>query len=196
MGLFDLITTALSALGSKRADEKRDTKAEPEKEDKEESVKYQAYLDERKSLVEGERKSAEQFDTTLVALSGSALGVSIVFIEKIAPKPIPWTITLLCLAWGAFVLSLLAILASFLTSQYAYCRQRQILGDELLPDDNTCLDRRNKWAIATRCLNWTSIGVFIVGACLLVAFSVINIKNAAQSEPTRATLTTNAPTIK
>ena len=164
MWLFDLI----SALGKRNEPQAPEPEAGPTKED----TLYQTYIDERKSLVEGEAKSADQFDKTLVTLAGGALGVSLVFLEKIAPQPKPSSLIFLYLSWGGFVVSLLLILASFLTSQYAYRRQRRILEVKFFNENE---DTRNFWLRGTQWLNWSAIVVFIFGACMLVAFSVTNV---------------------
>lgn len=164
MWLFDL----LAALAKRNEPKPPEPEAGPTKQD----TLYQTYIDERKSLVEGEAKSADQFDKTLVTLAGGALGVSLVFLEKIAPQPKPSSLIFLYFAWGGFVVSLLLILASFLTSQYAYRRQRRILEIRFF-DENE--DTRNFWLRGTQWLNWSAIMVFIFGACMLVVFSVTNV---------------------
>jgi hypothetical protein len=200
MGLFDFITAALGALGGKRAEEKRDAKAE---EVKEESVKYQAYLDERKTLVEGEQKSVAHFDSTILTLAAGALGVSLVFIEKIAPEPLPRTLWLLYGAWGAYAGSLLVILISFLTSGRAFRRQRKILEDTFWPDVRLNADVRNGWTVATRFLNIGSVVIFFIGTCFLVQFSVTNLAHkvrlgatmAASAPLTNVVAITNTPAL-
>jgi hypothetical protein len=143
----------------------------------EQEAKYQVYLDERKLLVEGEHKSADQFDKTITTLSAGALGLSLVFLEKIAPNPSPKTIVYLNFAWIALVLSLVSILSSFLLSQHGFRRQRKILEDEIFSEDGKPVDKINEWARWTAKLNWFSIAAFIFGAAMLATFSIKNVKH-------------------
>src|SRR5262245_49255997 len=66
-------------------------------------------------------KVEEAYDRTMVTLAGGALAISITFLEKVAPHPVPKdTVWILWVSWGSFVVSLLAILVSMLTSQRAF----------------------------------------------------------------------------
>jgi len=143
----------------------------------------QAYQDERKILIEGEQTSSDQFDKQILALASGALGISIVFLEKIAPHPGPATFKYLYFAWGGLVFSLLSTLSSFLTSQHAYRRQIQILEAKLFPQNSEGSDDANHWARATRYLNWTSILGFIFGIGMLVLFSISNTGISDQQKP-------------
>jgi hypothetical protein len=166
MRILDLLAQILGA-------PKDSPEAKTESEIKERDVLYQTYIDERKNLVEGETKSAEQFDRTLVTLAGGGLAVSLAFIEKIAPNPKKETLWLLAIAWAGLVLSLLFILCSFLTSQRAYRQQRAILEVDFLDPPGTQRPV-NKWAVRTMWLNRLAIGLFIIGACMLAAFTITN----------------------
>jgi magnesium-transporting ATPase (P-type) len=133
---------------------------------------YQVYLDERKQLIEAERNTAQQFDKAILTLAAGALGLSIVFINQIAPQPISNSICYLTGAWILFCLSLLSTLISFLTSQAACRRQRDILDRDISgQSDNT----NNKAASWTKWLNYFSIAIFILGVICLIIFSAVNL---------------------
>jgi hypothetical protein len=140
--------------------------------EKQDEAKLKAYLEERNALVQGEQKSAEQFDKGVLTLAAGALGISLVFLEKIAPHPTQASLKYLCIAWLGFALSLGTILFSFLSSQFAYRRQRDILEDELLDKPK----RRNGFAGATAMLNVFAIIAFTAGAVGLAWFSITNIR--------------------
>ncbi len=84
------------------------------------------YLEERDTLIEGERNASESFDKAMLTLSGGVFALSITFVKEIAPQPIGtgWLLS----AWIGFAISLLATLISFLSSQEAWRMQRTILG--------------------------------------------------------------------
>ena len=146
---------------------------------KHDQINYQVYIDERKALVEGEQASADQFDKHILTLAASAFGISLVFLEKIAPKPDPQSLIFLYIAWSALVVSMLFTLSSFLTSIHAHRCQRKILEHEFFSPEKKAM--RNKWATWTSRLNWLSILAFIIGVGMLAWFSIKNVKSDLQN---------------
>jgi hypothetical protein len=147
--------------------------------ERDQETRHQQYLTERKSLIDGENVSTDTLDKNILTLSGGALGLSLVFLEKIVRAPKEWTLIFLSLAWLALVLSLVTMLGSFLTSQHAFRRQRKILEIEMFPEDHVCEDGKkpdckNFWSNRTTCLNWASIICFGTGVLLLCTFSILN----------------------
>jgi len=134
------------------------------------------YLDERKSLNEAERESARSFDKAIITLSAGALGFSITFIRQIASDPRSDTLWFLAVAWVALGLALLAILFSFLLSQSAIRRQRDIL-DEEQENKTPARQQVNVPAIYTNRLNWIAMGFFVIGVAFLAIFSFENLRN-------------------
>jgi hypothetical protein len=115
------------------------------------------------------------------------LGISLVFLEKFAPKPNPQTLLSLYVSWFSLVLSLSATLSSLLIGQYAFRRARDILENEFFPEGAAESKNRNCWAICTQILNWSSIIFFIVGVSALALFSIQNMKsNFADKRPVSA----------
>jgi hypothetical protein len=145
-------------------------------------VNYQVYIDERKALVKAEQACADHFDKGIMTLAAGALGISLVFIEKIAPTPDPKTLNLLYMAWFSLVLSLLATLSSLLTGQYAFRRARVILENKFFPEQ-TSGNSKNGWAIFSQILNWSSVVMFITGAITLALFSIENAKFNSNAKP-------------
>lgn len=134
---------------------------------------YQVYLEERKQLVTSERDTAQQFDKAILTLAAGALALSITFIHEIAPHPKLFSICFLIIAWGLFCLSLLSTLISFLTSQAACRRQREILDHDI--SGKTAVSTVNCGASWTNGLNYFSISFFILGIVFLITFSAINL---------------------
>jgi hypothetical protein len=139
-----------------------------------ESEKRKAYLEERKLLIELERSGSESFDKTITTLSAGALGLSITFIHEIAPTPRGETIWLMIVAWSGFGLALLVTLFSFLLSQSAMRKQRELLDEDYKGIQNP--EGRPSWtAKVTNILNWSSIVFFTVGVISLATFTVENL---------------------
>lgn len=137
-------------------------------------LERETYLEERKSLVEAEREAAGSFDKAMITLSAGALGLSITFIRELAPMPQSETVALLIIAWGGFIVALLSTLSSFLFSQSAMRRQRDIL-DLDYEGAPPAQAMKNIPATITNMLNWFSIACFIIGVIFLALFSISNL---------------------
>lgn len=146
--------------------------------DSNDDFKYKVYLEERKSLVDAEREGSRLFDKAILTLAAGAFGLSLTFIRQIVPNIISGTMFMLICAWVGFCISLLSTLISFLTSQFACSKQREILEAEYF-DNHSGYNKKaifkNKTAIWTKRLNILSIFTFIFGVIFLAIFSIINL---------------------
>jgi len=134
--------------------------------------KYKIYLEERKQLISAERFTAQQFDKAILTLAAGSLGLSITFIKYLAPTPKQCSKNYLIIAWIFFSLSILFTLISFLTSQSACRRQREILDNEIKQNES---NSGNIYATVTNYLNWGSIIFFIFGTIFLIIFAGSNL---------------------
>lgn len=118
-------------------------------------------------LIQADHTASRDFDRTVVTLSAGALGLSIAFIQNIAPQPIHkgW----LAIGWGLFALSLIANLASFLTS-------RQALRWEMQHFDEDVETPGGPFAKATVALNLGAAAAFVLGVLALVTFAYLNLR--------------------
>lgn len=119
----------------------------------EEGQERQEYLEERQQFNQAEQDAARSFDLAMLILSAGAFGLSIAFVREVSPEP--RLVYFLYGAWITFGISLIFILASFLLSQAAWSRQRDIL-DEMYEDGNRNSEGANVKAKATALLNWLS----------------------------------------
>ena len=154
----------------------------------------------RQSLVAAEQKCQDDFDKTVLSLSGGALGVSFVFVKDlVGSNPIDHPNWLL-LAWLTWAASSLAILASFFSSHLALRKAIQQC------DDGTIYNQKPGGFLAglTRNLNAAGALLFFVGVCLMAAFAFSNLstrgsenvrQEASQSaaSPATATVATSVP---
>lgn len=140
--------------------------------EKNKQEEYQIYLEERKQLIAAERETVQQFDKAILTLAAGALALSITFINQIAPNPKPYSVYFLIGAWILFCSSILSTLISFLTSQVACRKQRDILDDKLSSKEN---NESNKAASWTNRLNYFSIAFFILGVVSLIVSSAMNL---------------------
>jgi len=160
-------------LFSKLQTEKGKTITQSEEEKQERQEERKTYLEERKLSIEAEREAAHSFDQAMLTLSAGALGLSITFVRQVAPAT-PQHKEWLVVAWSGFILALLATLASFLFSQSALRRQRDIL-DLDYEGKLSAQQQKNIPATITDLLNWASIVCFIAGVISFVTFAIKNL---------------------
>ena len=142
--------------------------------DKKKELEYQVYLEERKSLIDMQREGARFFDKAILTLTAGVFGLSITFIQNIAPTIRPESLFALKFAWGSFGTTLLATLVSFVTSQSACSRAIDILEEEYIKSNNGT--QKNCYAGITRFLNILSLVAFTIGICFLAYFSFLNLQ--------------------
>lgn len=144
----------------------------------------------RQWLIAAEQKAQDDFDKTVLSLSGGALGISFVFLEDvIGTNPIISPCYLLA-AWVSWGFSTLAVLVSFYLSHLALRRAISQV------DSGTIHSQRpgGKLAIATAVLNAMGALLFVLGVCSITAFAQANLidKGDKHAEP-KATVSTAAP---
>lgn len=126
----------------------------------------------RKILVAAEQKSQEDFDKTVLALSGGALGISFTFLKDvIGAHPLAQP-HLLFAAWVAWAFSTFAVLASYHLSHLALRKAiRQV-------DEGFIRKQRAGGAFASWTARLNEVGaiLFLVGVLCLTTFAGFNFK--------------------
>ena len=132
----------------------------------------ETYREERKLLIDAEREASRSFDKTLITLSAGALVLSVTFVRDL--KFVPDDNWKIYVAWFAFILSLLTIMISFLLSQSAMRRQREI-NDNLFEADGKEVNQQNWYRPCIIVLNWASLIFLIVGLLFFGLYAASNI---------------------
>lgn len=133
---------------------------------------YQAYLEERKLLIEALREGSRTFDKAILTVSSGAFGLTIAFMKEIAPEPFQNTLWLIATSWICFSISLIVILLSFLFSQIACREQIDIAYDSMLRN----MERQTKWGKITTLCNYISIVTLIAAIVFWGFFAFWNIR--------------------
>jgi len=144
-------------------------------------------------LITAEQKSQEDFDKTVLSLSGGALGISFVFLKDVVgARPIVHPSLLLC-AWITWGISAVCVLASFYLSHLALRTAIQQVDDGTIHQQAT---PGGKWATFTAWLNALGGILFLVGVVFITFFVGNNIgaSNDGQAKNSTAAQTTIAPT--
>ena len=133
------------------------------------------FLATRQDYIARERAASDKVDTVMLGGATGALALSLTFIEKIAPKPLPHTLWMLAWAWGALLMALAAALITYELRSHAYVLARRQL--DASQDPATI-----NWRPVDKCntvLFWlkiTSLSALFIGIALLVVFAYYNVK--------------------
>jgi hypothetical protein len=137
---------------------------------------FNACTAERNRFVEAKAEESKAYDKTVLTFSAGAIGVSLTFVEKIAPEPsVPFV---LYVSWSCFALAILAVIVSFLLSQAAMDREIEWIDDAWSAVNAGKTEHpprvTNRHALLTRGVNLTSGGLFVAGIISLVLFGSQN----------------------
>jgi hypothetical protein len=124
----------------------------------------------RSFLISAEQKAQEQYDKTILTLSGGAFGISFAFIDKVISNSPTATLWLLG-AWSTWGLSITAILFSFYFSQKALRRTIEQVDEETVFKNTP----GEHYSGITRFLNASAGILFFVGVALLIVFVFHNL---------------------
>jgi hypothetical protein len=125
----------------------------------------------RNYLTEAHQKAYEDFDKTVLLLSGGALGVSITFVKDIIGPGMLLGKRALLWSWGCWVASLLMVLLSYYFSQLTLSRAIAELDAGLNPQRPGGVYRK-----FTLLLNALSGLLFFVGLILFIIFVSKNLE--------------------
>lgn len=127
----------------------------------------------RKWLVAAEQKSQEDFDKTVLSLSGGALGISFVFLKDVVgSNPIAMS-SLLLGAWFSWAFSTFSILSSYYLSHLALRRAISQVDAETIYEQKP----GGSFATMTAFLNAFGAVLFLVGVCCITIFAGANISS-------------------
>jgi hypothetical protein len=138
---------------------------------------YKVYSEERKLLIKAEFEGSRLFDKAILTLAAGSFGLSLAFIKQLVPDSSPKCSIFLIASWLSFGFSILSTLVSFLTSQFACSKARDILEEEFFSNFNTegkTYKGINSFTFWTKILNCFSIITFIIGVSCLAIFIIIN----------------------
>jgi len=144
----------------------------------------------RKWLVAAEQKSQEDFDKTVLSLSGGALGISFVFLKDVVgPKEIVLSGFLLA-AWLGWAFSTFAVLTSYYLSHLALRRA-------ISQVDCGTIYKQTPGGVfncLTAILNATGAVLFLVGVCCITVFAGANLSTKGGTNDRTKTTTSSAAT--
>lgn len=132
----------------------------------------QALRQYREKLVELAQRSQTDFDRTVIALSGGALGVSFAFVKDFLGGRIPQCTGFLMAAWAAWITSLLLVLWSYYFSALSMRKAISQL------DAGTIRSQRTGgwFAVAIAWLNALGGLSFLVGIGFAAGFVFANVR--------------------
>jgi hypothetical protein len=141
-----------------------------------EELSQERYDSERKLLLDLLKANIDQHDKAVLQLASATLGISVTFVDKIAPDPVRWTYWLLGGGWLALAGSIALMLASFQTGVKGATIQINKLDQHMRTGKRP--DQTNRWNPWTSRLTSTSSVLFLVGFGLVAAFSWYNLPSS------------------
>ena len=143
---------------------------------------YEKYSSERDNLNKTALEIGGRYDKAIFVLGGGALGLSITFVEKIAPHPTVFGIIFLVLAWALLLTSLVLLLFATSNSQNAIQQQIVILDatyaalfadkGELSQDTQI---PGNHFLSKIKRQDWWCLRSLVAGLGCLCIFAVVNV---------------------
>lgn len=125
----------------------------------------------RRWLVAAEQKSQEDYDKTVLSLSGGALGVSFIFVKDVVGAASVQYPSFLLAAWLLWAVSSFSVLLSFFMSRLALREAiRQCDVGEIFESRPGGFYSR-----VTEFLNVIGAAAFICGVCFMAAFVYLNL---------------------
>jgi hypothetical protein len=163
--------------------------AEPDPQYEYQKALHAAYQAQR---VEADKVALEiggRYEKLLTLVTGGALVVSLTFIEKIAPTPVPESRWIALISWACLGLSVIACLIAISQSQNAQQKKIENLDSEILqrlyPEDPRYKDldvSGNPYVKNVRFANIISRWSAIVGLSCLIAFAFLNFPTDKKDE--------------
>ncbi len=144
-----------------------------------EEKRYQAFIDERKLLLDAEREAARTFDKAVLTVASGSFVFSMAFVKELLATPIPHALWLLWLFWVLLAVVILMSLMSFLATQHACRRMIQFAEHSLqsavvTPDAGLAVQGRSKqkdvWRRIIGVCNWGSVVVLVIALLVWIAF--------------------------
>jgi hypothetical protein len=131
----------------------------------------------RNALIAAEQKSQDDYDKTIVTLSGGALGISVVFIKDIIGNSDPVSVWAVITAWSLWAASITSVVISYYLS-------REALRTTILQTDNNDFSGGvgGCSAKATQVFNAISGILFVVGIVFLIIFTANNLGTKDMSD--------------
>ncbi len=136
---------------------------------------HEAYRKRRDFLIDVGREASRHFDKYILTLAAGTFGLSLLFVERIAPHPKDGTEWLLIAAWVAFGASIVSTLISFLLGQESCSKEIEILDGKYRGDIKDGKEIKNRFLTWIKWLNRVSMILFIVGVVFLIIFSALNL---------------------
>lgn len=134
--------------------------------------------DYRKHLWDALRAGQEQYDKYLLTLSSGGLAISLTLIKDIFGKSKLACPTVLVVSWVLFCLSIVATLASFLTSQKSLRKHLCNYEEYIATGNDEKLKTPNPIEMLTNFLNYASGSCFFIAVVATIIFASINVERS------------------
>lgn len=153
-------------------------------------AKYIKLVEHRTHLVELSNNQIGLFDKSTLALSTGALGISILFLDKLTDLLNIVDVEYLIYSWILLLATILLNLASYLSSWSENRKLVKIIDDAIIEGDAEQFYKNSKERKLTRTLNYVCLITFSVGVILLAVFALKNLEGSSDGKATKHTTST------
>lgn len=137
---------------------------------------FAALRSERNRYIDAKADQSKTYDQTILTFSAGAIGLSLTFLEKLAPQPVH--AALLYSSWSLFGAAILAVIVSFALSQAAMDHEIAWLDATWTAVENRQSQppprSSNRRLLVTKVVNLLAGSLFILGIATLVGFAASN----------------------
>lgn len=135
----------------------------------------------RDLLRQADKENLQEYDKSILALSGGGIAISFAFLEQLGGKS-PDLATLALAAWLSWGLSIASVLVSFILAHHSLrIALRQI---ETGGEGNEAPG--GKFTVATTYFNYASGSLFLLGMAFIFTFAFVNLEKAMPNNPDNA----------
>ena len=130
----------------------------------------------RKHLWDSLRAGQEQYDKYLLTLSGGGLAISLTLVKDVFGKSNLSYPSVLIVSWAFFCISIVATVASFISSQKSQRKQLSNYEIYISTGDDTQLNISNPTEKLTNLLNYLSGSCCLIAVAATISFASINLE--------------------
>ena len=135
---------------------------------------YDRFLAHRSLLIDVQKHNLATFDKAILTLSSSALGISIVFLDKLGGVNTAQFKLVIVSAWASYLIAVLCNLASYRFGWREAYKQMKLLDERLSTHEEYAMPNPKKHSL-TSVLNEASFWSFALGTVFLCLFAYLNI---------------------
>ena len=157
----------------------------------EKAAEYERFLSHRIYLSELAKHNITSYGKSILTISTGALGLSLIFTDRIGGFGNVKFVYLLGLAWACFIVSIMTMLLSYKMAWRDADEEVKKI-DKLYQDGNFHGASANPFRERTKLLNNAAFGTLVFGVAALTTFAFLNIESVTDERQNETLSTTSS----